>query len=172
VLKIESPIAETSEALVKGHLQLSTSKPRLCLANRQRRVAVNTPWLRRSAALALPKCLELSADDRFALRAFREISVAVVSDPAMARLHLAFMDVAGPTDVLTFDHGEIVISAETAARNAQHYGHAVEVEIALYTIHGFLHLNGFDDRAARDAARMRRAQSGVLRWCQSQLPIP
>ena len=140
--------------------------------NRQRRVRLNLAWLKRMAALALQRCGELSAQGRGALRQFQEVTVALVSDAVMARLHLQFMGLAGPTDVLTFDHGEIVISAETAAAEAASRRIEPEMEIALYTIHGFLHLNGFDDRTAREAAGMRRVQSGVLRWCRAQLPPP
>ena len=104
---------------------------------------------------ALPLCADLSDDGAFALRRLDEITVALLSDVGIARLHLDFMQIPGPTDVLTFEHGEIAISAETARDHAAHYGHASEVEIALYTIHGFLHLNGFDDRSAPAAARMR-----------------
>ena len=144
----------------------------LQVLNRQRRIPLNLAWLRRAADFALPRCAALSDDGRFALRDIAEITVAILSDSAIARLHLDFMKIAGPTDVLTFDHGEIAISAETARDHAGHYGHAVEIEIALYTIHGFLHLNGFDDRSAPAAARMRRVQSRVLRAVRAALPHP
>ena len=142
----------------------------IVLLNRQRRVRFNTRWLRRAAALALPKCLELSDDGRFALRALPEIVVAIVSDAAIAKIHVDFMGIEGPTDVITFDHGEIVISAETGRDYAANYAHPIEHELALYTIHGLLHLNGFDDLAAAPAARMRRVQQRVLRDVVKLLP--
>ncbi len=145
---------------------------RLVLLNRQRRVPLNTRWLRRAAALALPRCEELSDDGQFALRALPEIVVAIVSDAAIAKLHVDFMQIEGPTDVLTFEHGEIVVSAETARACAARYSHSIEHELALYTIHGLLHLNGFDDLAAAPAARMRRAQGRVLHDVLKQLPTP
>lgn len=148
------------------------SGPALALVNRQRRVALNTRWLRKAAALALPRCLELSDDDRFALRALPEVVVAIVSDAAIAKVHLDFMGIEGPTDVITFDHGEIVLSAETARDYAARYAHPIEHELALYTIHGLLHLNGFDDLAPAPAARMRRAQNRVLREVLKQLAKP
>ena len=152
--------------------ELRVSDLKATLLNRQRRVPLDIAWLRRAAALALPKCAALSDDGRFALREIAEINVAIVSDAAMARLHLDFMGIAGPTDVLTFEHGEIAISAETARDFASRFGRAVEIEIALYTIHGFLHLNGFDDRRVPAAARMRRAQARVLRAVRAELPPP
>ena len=146
--------------------------PRVVVVNRQRRVPLDLPWLRSAADLALPLCAAVSDDGAFALRRLDEITVALLSDAAIARLHLDFMQIPGPTDVLTFEHGEIAISAETARDHAAHYGHAIEVEIALYTIHGFLHLNGFDDRSAPCAARMRRAQNRVLRAVRAALSNP
>ncbi len=61
----------------------------------------------------------------------------------MAALHLQFMNIAGPTDVLTFQHGEIVISVETAQENAVRFGHEVEAEIRLYLVHGYPPFVGF-----------------------------
>ena len=140
------------------------------LQNRQRAVPLDVGWLRRFAPVALEKCRALSDDGKFALNRLEEISVAIVSDRAMARLHVAFMGIAGPTDVLTFDHGEIVMSAQTAALYAPDYGHRIEQELALYTVHGLLHLNGFDDVTSPDAARMRKVQSRVLKECLAQIP--
>ena len=144
----------------------------IALQNRQRAVALDVPWLRRLAALALEKCRDLCADGKFALKSLEEISVAIVSDRAMARLHVDFMGIPGPTDVLTFQHGEIVMSAQTAAFYAAEHGHRVEQELALYTIHGLLHLNGFNDATSRDAARMQKVQTRVLKECLAQIPSP
>ena len=145
---------------------------KVLVLNRQRRVPLDLIWLRRAADLALPQCAGLSADGRFALRDLEEVTVAIVSDAAMARLHVDFMGIAGPTDVLTFEHGEIVMSAETAALYATEHRHRIEQELALYTIHGLLHLNGFDDATSRDAARMQKVQTRVLKECLAMLPKP
>lgn len=144
----------------------------LHVLNRQRRVPFDLRWLRRAAKLALPRCLAVSDDGRFALRALEEITVAIVSDAAMARLHMDFMGLPDPTDVLTFEHGEIAISAETARIYAQRYNYPIEREIALYIIHGLLHLNGFDDLHPQPAARMRRTQQRVLRAVLTDLAKP
>jgi probable rRNA maturation factor len=144
----------------------------IVVLNRQRRVSLNLRWLREAALLALPRCLDLCDDGRFALKALPEVVVAIVSDAAMARLHVDFMGIDGPTDVLTFAHGEIVVSSETARAYAADSGHPIEQELALYTIHGLLHLNGFDDLTAAPAARMRRTQNRVLREVLKQLPPP
>jgi probable rRNA maturation factor len=99
-----------------------------------------------------------------------EIGVVVVSDARIAQIHAEFMNIEGPTDVITFAHGEIIISAEMARACASDYGHPVEHELALYTVHGLLHLNGFDDLSPVPAARMRRTQTRVLKRILSQLP--
>lgn len=138
--------------------------------NRQRAVPVNLPWLRRFAVVALEKCALESADGRFALTQLAEVGVAIVSDRVIARVHRDFMGLPGPTDVITFAHGEIVMSAPTAQRYAREYGHSTDHELALYTIHGLLHLNGYEDAAARAAARMRRTQERLLRACLALVP--
>ena len=144
--------------------------PEITLQNRQRAIGLDMAWLRRLAPLAFGKCRDWCADGKFALKSLEEISVAIVSDRTIARLHVDFMGIPGPTDVLTFEHGEIVMSAETAALYATEHGHRIEQELALYTIHGLLHLNGFDDATSRDAARMQKVQTRVLEECLAQLP--
>jgi len=144
----------------------------VALINRQRRVRLNTPWLRRVAEIALPVCRDISDDGKYALRDLPEIVVAIVSDPVIAQIHVDFMGIEGPTDVITFDHGEIVISADTAKNYAAQLGHPIEQELALYTIHGLLHLNGFDDLSPAPADRMRKTQNRILRQIVQKNPLP
>jgi len=138
--------------------------------NRQRTVLLRVPWLRKLARAALDHCAESSADGRFALRHLETIEVSIVSDRVIAAVHERFMHIQGPTDVITFDHGEIVASAPTAAVQARKRGHSVEQELALYIVHGLLHLNGYEDAAPRDAARMRRTQQRILQACLARTP--
>ena len=144
----------------------------ILLQNRQRAIRLDLAWLRGFAPLALEKCRGVSGDGKFALKSLDEVSVAIVSDRTMARLHVEFMGIDGPTDVLTFGHGEIVMSAQTAALYAAEHGHRIEEELALYTVHGLLHLNGFNDATSRDAARMQKVQTRVLKECLAQIPSP
>jgi probable rRNA maturation factor len=90
------------------------------------------------------------------------ISVLIASDRRMAALHKEFCGLADPTDVLTFQHGEIVISAETAARQARIFQSNLMAEIQLYMLHGLLHLAGFDDATAPQQKRMQRLQNKLL----------
>lgn len=138
--------------------------------NRQRKVRLAMGWLRQFAQCALPYCCEESDDKRFALKNLPEVEVAIVSDRVIAAVHQQFMNIPGATDVITFEHGEIVMSAETAASYAAEHGHPVEHELALYTVHGMLHLNGFEDATSREAARMRRVQDRIWKECLTQLP--
>jgi probable rRNA maturation factor len=59
--------------------------------------------------------------------------------------------------------GEIVISAETARRSARDYGTTPEAELALYLVHGLLHLCGYDDLAPQEKRVMRRREAEALR---------
>jgi probable rRNA maturation factor len=135
-------------------------------------VRLSVPWLRDFAETVLPVCLRESDDGGFALGKLEEVAIAIVSDRAIAGLHVQFMNIAGATDVITFEGGDIAISAETARRAAAEFGHGVEEELALYIVHGLLHLNGFDDTTPRAAARMRKVQERIWRAGREQLPHP
>ena len=140
------------------------------IANRQRRVRFDLDRLRRLAELSLAECVRHSGDARFALKEFAEVEVAVVSDAVIARVHRQFMGVPGATDVITFDHGEIVVSADTARTQAAEHGHGTVEELTLYVIHGLLHLNGYDDIAPRDRAKMHRVQDRIWRQVLTGAP--
>lgn len=140
--------------------------------NRQRGVRLRLDWLRRFASEAIGLCAGESDDGQFALRALGEIEVAVVSDAVIARVHEDFMDVPGATDVITFEHGEIVTSAETAKAYAKQHGHSVDEELALYIVHGLLHLNGYDDLQPTARKRMHRVQDRIWRAVREKVGKP
>ena len=133
------------------------------LYNRQRTVRFDLPWLRRFARLALAECEGEGIAPGAPLELLDEIEVSIVSDRAIAGVHRRFMNIPGATDVITFEHGEIVISAATAARHARDHAEALEHELGLYVIHGLLHLNGHDDLAEPAASHMKQTQSALLR---------
>ena len=133
--------------------------------NRQRKVPVALAWLRRFAPVALAHCLPHPAQEQTPLPHLEEVEVTLVSDATIARVHLDFMDIPGATDVITFDHGEIIISTETARDYAAQYGRTLDEEIALYIVHGLLHLNGYKDKEPAAAARMHRLQERLLAEC-------
>lgn len=147
-------------------------QPMLTMANRQRAVRLDLQWLRLFAESVLPASLAVSRNRAFALGRLAEVSVAIVSDRAMARLHAQFMGIDEPTDVLTFLEGDVAISADTARARAGEFGHGVEEELGLYIVHALLHLNGFDDTTPRAAARMRKVQDRIWREGCAALPPP
>ncbi|MEP7071721.1 MAG: rRNA maturation RNase YbeY [Verrucomicrobiota bacterium] len=101
------------------------------------------------------------------------IAVSIVSDRAITRLHAEFSDDATATDVLTFQHGDIAISVETAARNARTFQTTTTDELRLYLLHGLLHLCGFDDKNARARRTMSEAQARIfLKLKQHPAPTP
>ena len=131
--------------------------------NRQRRLAVKLPALQAFAESARSECLKLRPRKSAVLKGLAEVNVILVSDKRIARIHRQFMNERDPTDVITFQHGEIVISVETARRQARQYVTTVEHELRLYIVHGLLHLHGFDDKTTAGAAEMKREQERLVR---------
>lgn len=91
-----------------------------------------------------------------------EIEVSIVSDAEITRVHADFLSDATPTDVITFHHGEIIVSADTAARQGAEHGQPIDRELALYVIHGLLHLAGWEDEDAAEQKEMHRLQDSIL----------
>lgn len=141
--------------------------------------------LRRAAAAALRA-------ERFSRG---ELSIAVVADDEMTRLHGERLNIPGPTDVLTFDYGtrvadglidgltngltddladdladglidgEVIVCADVARRRAAQRSTRLadaRAELALYVVHGILHLAGYDDHDPRDARRMHAREDELL----------
>ena len=65
--------------------------------------------------------------------------------------------------MLTFEHGEIFLSVETARRNARIFGNSLTRELRLYIVHGLLHLHSFEDRTEAGARKMKTMQERILR---------
>ena len=133
--------------------------------NLQRKIPVNTAELENFAAAAIRCCLRLPRRQRTELSKLRAVFVWLISDRRMASLHRKFMHQMGPTDVLTFQHGEIFISVETAKRHARAFRNSLASELRLYIAHGLLHLHGFDDRTPAAARKMKAMQKKIVRTC-------
>lgn len=131
--------------------------------NLQRIVPINAAALEKFAGKALSLCLDLHKTKTTDLTRLREILVLIVSDRRIASLHRQFLNESGPTDVITFSHGEIFIGAETARRHAREFGNPLTRELRLYVIHGLLHLHGFDDSDKVAARKMDKAQERILK---------
>ena len=137
----------------------------ISVRNRQRKIPVNVADLELFAVKALRRCLQLRKRRPTNLHKLQEAFVWLISDRRMASLHRKFMHQTGPTDVLTFQHGEIFISVETAKRHARAFGNSLTSELCLYIAHGLLHLHGFDDRTQAAARKMKAMQKNILRNC-------
>ena len=102
-------------------------------------------------------------------RAEQELSLVLLDDAALCELHERFLDDPSPTDVISFDLGEdggpigeICVSVERAQAVAAERGVRPARELALYVVHGVLHLCGFDDTSDEERARMRAAEQAVM----------
>ncbi len=109
-----------------------------------------------------------------------EISVSFVTDERIHELNRRYRHIDRPTDVLSFPLGEngqydddpatgakmlgdIVISLDTAKRQAEEYGHSLEREIGFLTVHSMLHLLGYDHvDEGIETVRMREKEETVL----------
>ena len=139
-----------------------TTSPQLELFDHQEQIEVPLEYLRECAAKALPLCLAAEGPEERHLPNLPLVEINFVDDAEIARVHLEFMDLPDATDVITFAHGEIVISTETAQSYAAEFGNSTERELALYIIHGLLHLNGHEDATVEEAAEMKRIQERIL----------
>jgi probable rRNA maturation factor len=132
------------------------------VVDRQRRVAVPT----RRLAAAAQRALDALG------RPAGLVDVAIVDDPEIRALNAAHRGIRRRTDVLAFPLelpgaasgllGQIVISADTAVRQAQKVGVPLALELELLTTHGVLHLAGYDDRDPVEADLMHRRERELL----------
>ncbi len=133
---------------------------RIEIADEQRRFPTDPEKLERLARFVLAA---EGRDDR-------GLSIALVDDAAIAKVHVDFLGVPGPTDVVSFPLeddqddliGEVVVSTDTAKREARERGLTFEREVFLYVVHGTLHLCGYDDHAPRDRKVMHARQEELL----------
>ncbi len=117
-----------------------------------------------------------------------EVDLTFVDDAAIQELNETYRGITAPTDVLSFSQletteeepefvdlagvkvlGDIVISLETGLRQSQEYGHSLKREIAFLTIHGLLHLLGYDHQTAAEEEQMFAKQTEILnQWEEFQ----
>ena len=110
-----------------------------------------------------------------------EVDITLVDDAAIHELNRTYRGIDRPTDVLSFaldvgeeepevdddeiEHllGDVIISAPTAVRQGEEYGHRLEREMTYLAVHGMLHLLGYDHMEEKDKLIMRKREEEVLR---------
>lgn len=112
-----------------------------------------------------------------------ELSLSLVDEEEMSALHVRWMGEPGATDVLSFPMdemkphsaaqgpgmvGDVVLCPDFAARQAAQAGHALQQELELLTVHGILHLLGYDHREENEKEVMFNLQDNLLKqWRES-----
>jgi probable rRNA maturation factor len=105
-----------------------------------------------------------------------QVSILFCSDFYIKRLNREYRRVDAPTDVLAFSMhegrfskvhpeilGDVVISLETASRQAKRYRYSLNKEVAHLIIHGILHLLGYDHLKKKDKEKMRKKEKEILK---------
>ena len=104
-----------------------------------------------------------------------QLSLVFCDDEAIKEVNNEYRGKDEPTDVLSFPMelenfipeirmlGDIVISTDTAIRQAKEYNHSTETEIVILLIHGLLHLNGYDHIKEDDCKKMRPRETEILK---------
>lgn len=115
-----------------------------------------------------------------------ELAIVLVDEAAMEQLHLQWMGEPGPTDVLSFPMdelrpgrdgetsaegilGDIVLCPTVAASQAEAAGHSVMAELSMLTIHGLLHLLGYDHAEPDEEKEMFGLQADILQKYSEQV---
>jgi probable rRNA maturation factor len=141
------------------------------VTNGQRRIRVSVPRVRATAERALAALGRPEA----------EVHVAFVDDAGIRRLHGQYLGEPTPTDVMAFELtgpgpvpllGEVIVSAQTAARHARRLGVPVALELDLLVVHGLLHLMGYDDGEPSAARRMHERARQILSSGRSRAVPP
>ena len=109
-----------------------------------------------------------------------EISLLICDGPTIHELNREYRNVDAPTDVLSFALnegneeiaeeealalGDIVINIDRAKEQAEEFGHSKEREIAYLSVHGFLHILGYDHYEEEEKKEMRKAEEEILSAC-------
>jgi len=143
----------------------------LIMTNQQQKVPITPQWEADYTKLT-DACLKL---ENIATNA--EISLVFVDDQQIRELNRIYRGKDTPTDVLSFPMyddpenideeeeillGDIVISLETAQRQAEEFGHSIEREAAYLLVHGLLHLLGYDHLNEEDKKNMRKREEELL----------
>lgn len=114
----------------------------------------------------LPAVLALPEGSVPVLSGLDEVEISVVDDEAIRDVHARFLNDPTVTDVITFPHGdgvgEIIVSYDTAIRQAAEFHEPVYRELFRYMVHGLLHLHGYIDTEPEERERMFSRQEPLV----------
>jgi probable rRNA maturation factor len=126
---------------------------------------VNRQRKRRVSRARLERLLQRAAQ---ALRVSGEVALVLTGDRALRALNRRYRGLDRASDVLSFPGpggevglGDILVSVETAGRNARARGHSLARELDVLALHGFLHVLGYDHEA--DSGEMSRLERRLRR---------
>ena len=145
--------------------------PSIAVHNRQRVIKIDIAELQGFAERALELSLKSRAG-KIRSQKLAHFDVILISDRRMSELHRRFMQIEESTDVITFQHGEVFISVETARRQARAFRTSLNKELHLYLVHGLLHLCGYDDKIPSNARIMRARQARIAREASKERRAP
>ncbi len=151
------------------------------MAKLELNLLIDSPYRRKLSAQWLDRVVSETLEGR-GLPVPAEVGVVITNDRVVADLNRRYRGISGSTDVLSFSldgeaasgdsfvsppdrpyHlGEVVVSYPQAARQASEYGRTVEEEVAILTVHGLLHLMGFDHEEEEEERAMRAQEAQAL----------
>ena len=134
--------------------------PQLEIYNRQENMNLDVEYVQDALQRALPLCIQ-KAFSECPLLSLKKVEVSIVCAAEISEVHRRFLNDPTETDVITFDHGEIIVSADVAEEKALEYGHSTEAELLLYIVHGLLHLGGYKDKTNSEFNEMSRVQEVI-----------
>ncbi|MBK1881579.1 rRNA maturation RNase YbeY [Luteolibacter pohnpeiensis] len=135
------------------------------IGNHQQAVVIPEYWLtalEEIGPVAAASALAHAVTEDCPLRHLATVEIAIVDDVTSDQVHREFMEIEGATDVITFHHGEIVIGAEVAQRQAAEYAEPLARELLRYLVHGLLHLADHEDAEPEERERMEAAQEKIV----------
>lgn len=143
---------------------LMSEKIILTVIDSQNSINFDLEYIKSKVHGAFQLCLRKSKEIA-PLKELNSIEISIIDDKQIAKVHGEFMNDPSPTDVITFDYGEILVSAETALSNSEEMQVSLENEILLYIIHGMLHLGGYLDGSNAEFKEMESHQEMILDAC-------
>lgn len=125
-----------------------------------------TEALNSALEACLPAVLALPEGPVPVLSGLHEVEISVVDDESIRDVHARFLNDPTVTDVITFPHGdgmgEIIVSYDTAIRQAAEFKEPVYRELFRYMVHGLLHLHGYIDTEPEERERMFSRQEPLV----------